>query len=143
MGVEIDVAYEGQLRCRAKHGPSGCELTSDAPVDNCGRGESFSPTDLVGTALGTCLLTIIGIVAERNGLDVVGTTAHVTKEMIQQPIRRIGKLAVRITFPAEKAARLSAVDRQKLETAARHCPVHQSIHPDVEMPIEFIYPTIS
>jgi putative redox protein len=139
MSVEIDIVYEGQLRCVATHGPSGVTLTTDAPVDNQGRGESFSPTDLVGTALGSCLLTIMGIVAQRGNLDITGTRIHVVKEMVQQPVRRIGQLAVTITIPADKAAKLSASDRSKLETAARACPVHQSIHPDVQMPIEFVW----
>ena len=139
MAVEINVRYEGQLRCVATHGPSQNQVFTDAPVDNQGRGESFSPTDLVATALGSCLLTIMGIVAQRNELDLTGTTVRVSKEMIQQPVRRIGRLSATITVPADRAAKLSAIDRAKLETAARHCPVHQSIHPDVEMPIEFVY----
>ncbi|MEY4181188.1 MAG: hypothetical protein RLY70_4763 [Planctomycetota bacterium] len=139
MAVECDVAYLGELRCEAKHGPSSVCLVTDAPVDNHGRGESFSPTDLVGAALGTCLLTIVGIVAQRHGWNVAGVRAHVSKEMIQQPVRRIGRLAARITFPATAAAGLSAEDRTRLETAARRCPVHQSLHPDIDAPIEFIY----
>ena len=141
MSVEIDVEYEGQLRCRAQHGPSGVVLHTDAPVDNHGRGESYSPTDLVATALGACLLTIMGIVAQRNGLDISKTRVHVRKEMIQMPVRRIGRLPVTITFAAEQAARLSETDRAKLEAAARHCPVHQSLHPDIETPMEFVYAT--
>jgi putative redox protein len=139
MGVECDVAYLGELRCEAKHGPSSVRIVTDAPVDNHGRGESFSPTDLVGAALGTCLLTIVGIVAQRHGWNVEGVRAHVTKEMIQQPVRRIGRLAVRITFPAPAAAALGPDDRSRLETAARKCPVHQSLHPEIDAPIDFIY----
>ena len=112
-------------------------MATDAPVDNHGKGESFSPTDLVATALGACVMTIMGIVADRNQLDLTGTRIHVTKEMIQQPVRRIGKLAVTVTVPSEKAALLSDTDRSKLETAARHCPVHQSLHPDIDAPIMF------
>jgi putative redox protein len=139
MGVEIDVVYEGQLRCRATHGPSKTELTTDAPVDNHGRGESFSPTDLVATALGACMTTIMGIVADRNKLDITGTTVHVVKEMIQEPVRRIGTLHVKIRVPADKAALLTADDRKKLELAAMHCPVHKSLHPDIQTPIQFTY----
>lgn len=139
MAVEIDIAYEGQLRCRATHGPSGDTLVTDAPVDNHGKGEAFSPTDLVATALGACLMTVMGIVAERNKLDLVGTTVHVEKHMVQEPVRRIGELRVRITVAAAQARLLSSVDRTKLEAAARHCPVHQSLHPDVKMPIDFVY----
>src|SRR5580765_2770460 len=139
MSVEIDIVYEGQLRCRATHGPSKTQLTTDAPVDNHGRGESFSPTDLVATALGTCMTTLMGIVAERSQLDITGTTVHVVKEMIQEPVRRIGVLRVSIRVPANKAARLTPEERKKLETAALHCPVHKSLHPDIQTPIEFAY----
>jgi putative redox protein len=139
MSVEIDIVYEGQLRCRATHGPSKTRLATDAPVDNHGRGESFSPTDLVATALGTCMTTLMGIVADRNKLDIIGTTVHVVKEMIQEPVRRIGMLSVTIRVPAAKGALLSAEDRKKLETAAMHCPVHKSLHPDIQTPIEFLY----
>lgn len=141
MAVEIDVLYRGSLRCEATHGPSQARVITDAPVDNHGKGESFSPTDLVATALGTCMLTIMGIVAERHQWDLTGTTVHVTKEMIQEPVRRIGKLTVTITIPAAQAALLSPTDRSRLENAALHCPVHHSLHPDIEKPIEYIYGT--
>ena len=141
MSVEMQVVYRGELRCEAQHGPSGTMLTTDAPVDNQGRGESFSPTDLVATALGACLLTIMGIVAQRNGLDIAGTRVHVVKEMVQTPVRRIGRLPTTITFGVEQAAKLSETDRSKLEAAARHCPVHQSLHPDIDMPMTFVYPS--
>ncbi|MFO0945199.1 MAG: OsmC family protein [Planctomycetota bacterium] len=137
MAVEIDVVYDGQLHCSATHGPSGATLSTDAPVDNHGRGESFSPTDLVATALGACLMTIMGIVAERNNIDLAGTKVRVVKEMVQQPVRRIGTL--RVTIQVANGSRLSEVDRTKLENAARHCPVHQSLHPDIAMPMEFHY----
>lgn len=139
MSVEIDIVYEGQLRCRATHGPSKTVLTTDAPVDNHGKGESFSPTDLVATALGTCMATLMGIVAERNKLDIAGTRVLVVKEMVQEPVRRIGTLRVTIHVPAEKNSSLSMDDRKKLETAALHCPVHKSLHPDIQSPIEFLY----
>jgi putative redox protein len=139
MAVEINAVYQGELRCVATHGPSGTQLTTDAPVDNHGKGESFSPTDLVATALGCCTLTLMGIVAERNHLDLAGTRVHVIKEMVQQPVRRIGALKVTITVPAEKAARLSSTDRSKLEAAALHCPVHKSLHPEIDAPIEFVW----
>ena len=90
--VEINVVYEGKLRCKSTHGPSGAVLLTDAPVDNHGQGASFSPTDLVATALGTCMLTVMGIAAERENLDLTGTTVRVVKEMATQPVRRIGKL---------------------------------------------------
>ena len=138
MGVEIDITYTGNLRCAAVHGPSRNTLATDAPVDNGGRGEAFSPTDLVATALGTCMVTIMGKVAERHGWDVRGTRVHVTKEMVATPLRRIGTLRTTITLP--KSRPWSAEDRTRLENAAHTCPVKQSLHPDVQLPIEFIYP---
>ena len=87
MSVEIRTVYEGQLHCTATHGPSQVQLSTDAPLDNGGRGESFSPTDLVATALGTCVMTILGLVADRHQLDLRGTQVNVIKEMVQKPIR--------------------------------------------------------
>lgn len=138
MGVEIDVQYEGDLHCRAKHGPSGNELITDAPVDNGGRGAAFSPTDLVATALGTCVVTIMGIVAKRAELDIRGSTVHVVKEMTASPVRRIGKLTAVVTLPA--GCNLSDADRRRLEEGAKTCPVKQSLHPDVEIDLKFAYP---
>ncbi len=135
--VEIRIRYLGGLRCEAIHGPSKTTLTTDAPTDNMGKGESFSPTDLVATALGTCILTTMGIVAQRCGIDLSGTTVHVTKEMVSTPHRRIGRLAVTLHVPNE----LSEDDRHRLENAGRSCPVHRSLHPDVEAPITFRWGT--
>ena len=84
-------------------------------------------------------MTIMGIVAERSRIDLTGTRIHVEKEMIQQPVRRIGKLSVRIVIPSDNANLVSTADRTKLETAALHCPVHKSLHPDIETPIEFVW----
>jgi len=94
MAVEVNIEYQGNLRCQATHGPSRSTLVTDAPTDNHGKGEAFAPTDLVATALGSCLLTIMGIVAERDKIDMSGATAHVVKEMAPKPTRRIGKLTV-------------------------------------------------
>lgn len=137
MAVEIETVYLGQLHCEATHGPSGTQLSTDAPVDNGGKGASFSPTDLVATALGTCVMTILGLVGERHGAVLVGTKVHVTKEMITSPVRRIGSLRTVVTVPP--GAVEDAATRKLLEAAARKCPVHQSLHPDIEAPIEFIY----
>lgn len=139
MAVEIDIVYEGQLRTCATHEQSGNTLLTDAPKDNQGKGETFSPTDLVATALGSCIVTIMGIVAQRDNLDITGTKVHVTKEMMQKPVRRIGSLKVTVTVPQEKASGLSSADREKLQKAAQHCPVHQSLHPDIETPVSFVY----
>ncbi|MCD0462808.1 OsmC family protein [Roseiconus lacunae] len=137
MAVEIHAVYSGSLGCKATHGPSRRELETDAPVDNGGKGESFSPTDLVATALGTCILTILGLVSERHDLDLTGTEVRVTKEMIQKPVRRIGALRCVVAIPAGLVEEPAM--RTRLETAARHCPVHQSLHPDIDAPIEFLY----
>ena len=94
--VTLTARYEGGLRCQAVHGPSGATLLTDAPVDNHGRGESFSPTDLVATAVGTCMMTIMGIVADRHGIDLTGMTAETTKQMSTSPPRRIVALPTRI-----------------------------------------------
>jgi putative redox protein len=131
--VEITATYEGQLHCNAKHGPSGALLATDAPKDNMGKGEALSPTDLVATALGTCMLTTMGIVAQRNNIDMTGARVRVTKEMVSQPMRRIGTLGVEIVMPRA----LGEEDQRRLEAAAMHCPVHKSLHPDVQMPVTF------
>lgn len=138
MSVQIDITYTGDLRCQAVHRPSKSVLTTDAPVDNGGKGEMFSPTDLVAAALGTCLVTIMGKVAERHGWDLNGTRVHVVKEMVADPVRRVGTLRTTITLPPGR--KWSADDRQRLEKAAQTCPVKQSLHPDVQMPMEFVYP---
>jgi putative redox protein len=134
--VEISIEYQGQLHCQATHGPSSSTLVTDAPKDNMGKGEAFSPTDLVATALGTCILTTMGIVAQRHNLEMAGATAHVTKEMVSTPLRRIGRIAVTIHMPRS----LSPDDRRRLEAAANACPVHKSLHPEVQLPITFHWP---
>ena len=133
--VSIQFEYQGDLHCKAVHGPSGTELTTDAPKDNQGRGESFSPTDLVATALGSCMLTVMGIAARTLNLDMVGATATVEKEMTKVMPRMIERLTVKIHMPHK----LAAEDQAKLERAAHTCPVHKSLHPDVQMPIEFVW----
>jgi len=131
--VSIHIDYLGRLRCEAQHEPSGTKLVTDAPKDNMGQGESFSPTDLVATALGSCMLTLMGIVAQRHNLDISGTTVKVDKEMVTSPERRIGKLTVDIHVPHA----LSIDDQQRLKTAALTCPVHKSLHPEIQTPITF------
>lgn len=131
--VAIQVEYQGDLHCKAVHGPSGAALSTDAPKDNQGRGESFSPTDLVATALGSCMLTVMGIMARTLKIDVAGATATVEKNMTAAPERRIQSLTVRIHVPQS----VTPENRQKLERAAHTCPVHKSLHPDVQTPIEF------
>ncbi len=137
MAVEIHVVYRGGLHCDATHGPSRNTVSTDAPLDNGGKGESFSPTDLVATALGTCILTIIGLMGDRHELDLTGAEVNVTKEMIQKPIRRIGALRTVARIPADAVT--DPAMRQRLENAAHKCPVHQSLHPDIDAPIDFQY----
>jgi putative redox protein len=134
--VQIEITYQGGLRCQAVHGPSGTKLVTDAPVDNHGRGESFSPTDLVATALGVCIPTIMGIVAEREKIDLTAMRITIQKEMSAEPPRRIAKLTTRIEMPGG----LTDAHKAKLEKAAYTCPVHQTLHGNVEIPIEFVYP---
>ncbi|EMI25923.1 OsmC family protein [Rhodopirellula europaea] len=136
MSVEITAVYQGQLHCEATHGPSGTKLVTDAPTDNGGRGSSFSPSDLVATALGTCVMTIMGLVADRHELDLSGTTIRVEKEMASTPVRRIASLKTQVTFPA--GLDLQPEMRDRLVAAARKCPVHQSLHPDIDAPIDFV-----
>jgi putative redox protein len=131
--VSIALEYEGDLHCKAVHGPSGTELSTDAPKDNQGRGESFSPTDLMATALGSCMLTVMGIMARTLNVDIAGATATVEKEMTTDAPRRIARLAVKIKVPQS----LESETQLKLERAAHTCPVHKSLHPDVASPIEF------
>lgn len=135
MGVQIDIVYAGNLVCEAVHGPSQIELSTDAPLDNGGRASSFSPTDLVATALGTCMLTIMGLVAQKRGVDITGTRCTVVKDMVADPVRRIGKLTVRINFPP--GSQYDEETRRALENGALTCPVKQSLHPEIVVDVEF------
>jgi putative redox protein len=137
--VEIQIRYEGRLHCTATHVPSGAVLSTDAPRDNMGRGEAFSPTDLLATALGSCMITVMGIAARKHNIELAGTRVIVRKEMINAPIRRIGRLSVEIIVPP--IAGLRAEQRIALENAAHTCPVHRSLHPDVQTPILFKWET--
>ena len=130
--VTIHVLYQGDLRTQSTHGPSKTTLITDAPVDNQGKGASFSPTDLVATALGTCMLTTMGIVAKRHGWVLDGATCTVEKHMVADPERRIGKLTVTIRMPE-----FGEKERTILERTAFTCPVHKSLHPKVEIPVTF------
>ena len=133
--VEIRINYPGDLRCEAAHGPSETTLLTDAPTDNHGRGESFSPTDLVATALGTCIVTTMGIFAQRHGIELRGAKITVQKEMTSVPARRIARLPSELTIPLPP----THPHRAALEHAALHCPVRASLHPDVDAPIHFIW----
>ena len=133
--VRIQMEYQGDLHCTSVHTPSKTELATDAPVDNQGRGESFSPTDLIATSLGTCMLTTMGIVARTLDVDISGATAIVEKEMTSTPPRKVNRLTVAIRVPRKT----SPENQQRLENAAHTCPVKRSIHPDIETPIEFVW----
>jgi putative redox protein len=134
--VEIEVEYAGGLRCTSRHGPSGSTISTDAPKDNEGRGESFSPTDLLATALVTCMLTTMGIVARKQGWNFDGARARVEKHMVADPLRRIARLPVRIEMPRG----LPKDARPVLEKTALTCPVHVSVNPGIERPVTFVYP---
>lgn len=108
---------------------------TDAPVDNHGKGESFSPTDLVATGLGACILTILGIVAERHELNLDGTVVQVEKHMVADPVRRIGALPVVVQMATPVEEKL----KNLLANAANTCPVHQSLHPEIDKPITFLW----
>ena len=133
--VTITGEYQGDLHCSAVHGPSGLRIETDAPRDNQGRGESFSPTDLVATAFATCIATTMAIVARRHGVELSGIRYTVTKEMSADAPRRISRLCVSLAMPA--AAR--SVPAGVLEQAANTCPVHQSLAPSVDKVIAFTW----
>jgi putative redox protein len=133
--VIVEVVYLGELRTEALHGPSRSIIRTDAPLDNCGKGELFSPTDLVSAALGTCVLTILGIYAAKHGLDVSGASASVEKEMTAVPVRRIAGLTTKLKIPISS----NTPHREAIERAILNCPVHASLHPEMEKPILFIW----
>ncbi len=135
MAVEMSGRYLGGLKVEIEHAPSGAKLTTAAPVDNNGDGSSFSPTDLCAASLGACMLTVMGIVAERDGIDFTSCRFTLEKHMATEP-RRIGRLPLRIEMPAG----LDAAARQKLERTARHCPVHHSLLPEIAIEVAFVYP---
>ena len=134
MSVEIKGQYKGDLRVELTHGPSQSVIETDAPKDNQGKGENFSPTDLVVAALGSCMMTIMGIVAKRDGIKLEGTHFRAEKHMIENP-RRIGKIILEIHMPFD----LTDEQKKKLERAAHTCPVHQSLNADIQQDIKFIY----
>lgn len=130
--VEITGRYGGDLRCTSTHGPSHTTLATDAPRDNEGLGESYSPTDLVATALATCMVTIMGIYGRRHDLDLTATRYRIEKHMSADP-RRIGRLVVDLELPAIAEER----HREGLRKSAMACPVKRSLHPDIELDIRF------
>jgi uncharacterized OsmC-like protein len=134
-GVVMTVTTAPSFRCQLEHGPSGSKLNTEAPKDNGGTGMSFSPTDLVGAALASCVLTTMALAASREGLPFGEARARVEKRMTPPP-RRIGQLVLEIDMPAG----LSSAHRTRLEEVAHGCPVSRSLHPDVAIPLTFRYP---
>jgi uncharacterized OsmC-like protein len=133
--VEISVKYTGGLHCDATHGPSHTSISTDAPTDNRGKGESFSPTDLVATALATCMSTTMGMVAADHGVDLRGLTVKVRKEMSKDAPRRIVGLPSEVHFPLPP----DCPQRALLEKTALNCPVHKSLPPEIERPTAFFW----
>jgi len=125
--VEITINYEGDLHCSATHGPSGSVISTDAPLDNQGRGEAFSPTDLLATSLGTCMSTVMGIAARRKEVALEGLKVTVKKHMSTDAPRRVARLEVDLEMPIAE----NHPDAAFLKAAGLSCPVHQSLHPDV------------
>ena len=130
--VKIDVTYDGNLRCTATHGPSGKQLITDAPVDNTGKGESFSPTDLLATSMLTCIMTIVAIRADSKKIDISGMTGSVEKTMASSP-RRVAKLEVVVNLPSG----LDMEDRAWLITEGCNCPVCVSVSESMEVDVTF------
>ena len=130
--VRIDATYDGNLRCTATHAPSGTELITDAPVDNNGKGESFSPTDLLATSMLTCIMTIVAIRADSKQIDVTGMPGNVEKSMAANP-RRVAKLDVTVNLPSG----LSMDDRSWLITEGCNCPVCVSVSETMEVDVTF------
>ena len=131
--VKIEIEHTGGLHSEAVHVQSGSRLQTDAPLDNGGKGESFSPTDLVATALGSCITTTMDLYAKRNGISIDGTKASVIKHMSSQPVRRISKLEVAVELPLPA----NHPHRAALENAAQNCPVKKSLSAEMETPITF------
>lgn len=133
--VKMDLLYQGDLHCLLTHGPSQAQIVTDAPLDNQGKGAAFSPTDLLGAALGSCILTVMGIAARAHKINMDGAKAHIEKEMVTSPVRRVGKIVVDIQMPAG----IAIEKRQTLERVAHTCPVHRSLSPEVEVVINISY----
>ena len=133
--VKVDIKYTGDLHCDATHGPSQSKIATDAPTDNKGKGEAFSPTDLVATALGTCMSTTMGIKAEELGVDLKGMTVSVQKEMSKDAPRRIVGLPSEVHIPLPP----DSPHRRTLEQTALNCPVHKSLPAEINRPTKFFW----
>ena len=129
----ITITYTGDLHCEALHADSGSTIQTDAPKDNQGLGEAFSPTDLLATSYATCVMTILALLARRLDVEMAGATARVDKQMSADSPRRVVALPLTIAIPANP----SDENRRKLEQAALTCPVHHSLHPSIDKTITF------
>ena len=134
MSITIKTKYLGQLRCESLHVKSGNTLITDAPVDNKGKGEAFSPTDLLATALATCMITIMGIQANQHGMNIDGVECDVTKIMSAQLPRKVIEVVIDFRFAANN---FSEEQKQILRDAAYSCPVALSVHPDLKKTVTF------
>lgn len=133
MRTTSTIIYKGDLRTEATHTRSGVTITTDAPVDNQGKGECFSPTDLLATSLGACMVTIMGIAARTHGFNIDGTRIEIQKVMGTNP-RRVVEVVVDLFFPHNN---YTAKERKLLEASAKECPVAQSLHPDLKQAVRF------
>jgi uncharacterized OsmC-like protein len=133
--AKIKIEYLGDLRMECTHVESGVKIMTDAPKDNGGKGMAFSPTDLFAASVATCMITLMGIQAKKLGFSIEGMSAEVEKEMIAAPVRKVGKLIIRVRCPHLPIAQM----REKLEAAALQCPVYESIHPDVLKEVDFVW----
>ena len=125
----VSCRYRGELRCEATHHGSGAVLITDAPIDNAGKGEEFSPTDLLATSVATCMLTIMGITAKSRNWSIEGSTADVEKQMTQSGTRKVEKLRVHLKLPQQ----LSNEQRSLLQRVAEQCPVKRSLDPSIHL----------
>lgn len=132
--VKMTAHYQGEKHCEILHEPSSSIIGTDAPRDNNGRGELFSPTDLIGAAMGSCMLTVMAIAAEKEGVSIKGSRVNIEKEMVQNP-RRIAKLNIALHLPQN----VPHDYRKKLEQVGLTCPVKLSLHPDMQIPVIFHY----
>lgn len=133
--VRISIDYQGDLHCAVTHEPSGFSFETDAPKDNQGRGASFSPTDLVATALGSCMATTMAIVGRRHGIELDGFSVTVDKEMTQEGLRKISRLTTVVRFPFGRSIDPDGI----LEPTALGCPVYLSLSPEMEKPVTFVW----
>jgi putative redox protein len=133
--TKMKAVYHGDLNCQIIHEQSGAKIATTAPKDNGGNGDKFSPTDLFAASLASCMLTVMGLAAKKHQINIEGASAEIEKTMVVSPIRRIGKLSVILSLPAN----IPVDKREVLEAAAYNCPVHHSLHPEIEVSIKFVY----